>query len=131
MEIESAIKQAIVKAVKRRCDCVFDTSAIQSGEFSFQTFSTDVIYRAILNATGLEYPATEFLKHVENWIESEGTLLYEKFRLRLVKTCPLHIHSFNEVGCGNEDEQGNGGAVLFGPHTCYKLQACNCSSDQG
>ena len=133
LDIESKIKQAIVKAIELGCNCDFNTSAIHSGEFSCQTTTSDVIYRAILNATNYQYSAEELLQHVENWVKSEGTLLYNKFRLRLAKMCPIHIQSFNEVECGADDgdtdtsverNMENIGYLPLHLSTCYRFQPC-------
>ena len=79
---------------------------------------------------------------MENWLQSEGTLLYNKFRLRLAKNCSLRIESFSEAEC--EDDQATArtdesraaegrdlkeGGLLLGSSTCYRFQSCG--DDQG
>jgi hypothetical protein len=79
---------------------------------------------------------------MENWLESEGTLLYNKFRLRLAQNCSLRIESFSEEECGgdrdttesDESRADEGrdlkvGGVLLGSNTCYRFQSCGDTDD--
>ena len=74
---------------------------------------------------------------MENWLQSEGTLLYKKFRLRLSQDCSLRIKSFSEEECGGDPDrsdknradidEGRGlkdGGMLLGSSTCYRFQSC-------
>ena len=74
---------------------------------------------------------------MENWLRSEGTLLYNKFRLRLTQNCSLRIESFSEEECGGDQDildknraDINGGrdlkdsGMLLGSTTCYRFQSC-------
>ena len=135
-DLEESVKKNLEQAVRQRCNCSFESSSIYSGEFSCQTTSTDVIYRAIINGTSDLHNATELLGHIENWRHKQGTLLYHKFRLRLSQHCPLQIESFDEVECKNgtsplggardgQDESG----LLLGGGSCYRFQACDDGSD--
>ena len=116
--------------------------AIYSGEFSCQTTTTEVIYRAIINGSSESRTATELVNFMENWLQSEGTLLYNKFRLRLAQNCSLRIESFSEPECedggdqrshkSSVDESHNlkHGGLLLGSSTCYRFQSCG-HDDQG
>jgi hypothetical protein len=145
-DLEESVKKNLEQAVRQRCSCDFQSSSIYSGEFSCQTTTTDVIYRAIINGTSDLRTATELLGHIENWRHNQGTLLYHKFRLRLSQSCPLQIESFDEVECmkngtlalGGERDDGreqngkldNGGSgLLLGGGSCYRFQACGDGSD--
>ena len=81
--------------------------------------------------------ATELVNFIENWLQSEGTLLYNKFHLWLAQNCSLRIESFSEVECeGDRDTAGSDksradegrdlqdGGLLLGPSTCYRFQSC-------
>ena len=65
---------------------------------------------------------------MENWLQSKGTLLYNKFRLRLAQNCSLRIESFSEGECGGDrDRKGRDlkdGGMLLGSNTCYRFQSC-------
>ena len=69
---------------------------------------------------------------IENWLQSEGTLLYNKFRLRLAQNCILRIESFSDVECEvDTDKSGTdmghdlkNGGLLLGSSTCYRFQSC-------
>ena len=104
--------------------------------FSCQTTTTEVIYRAIINGTSELRTAAELVSYIENWLKSEGTLLYNKFRLRLSQSCSLHVESFSELECkGDRDRDGSGtdvdshghknGGLLLGSDTCYRFQSCS------
>ena len=66
---------------------------------------------------------------MENWLQSEGTLLYNKIRLRLTQNCSLHIESFSEEECGgDQDRKGRDlkdGGMLLGSNSCYRFQTCS------
>ena len=107
-DLEQNIKREVEKAVRERCNCAFSSSAIYSGEFSCQFTSckglkcdlaTYVTYRAVLNGTSDLLPANQLMGHIQDWQETEGTLLYNKLRLRLVSECDLNIDSFHDKEC--------------------------------
>ena len=141
-DLEESVKENIEQAVRQRCSCNFQSSAVYSGEFSCQTTTTDVIYRAIINGTSDLLTAAELLGYVEDWQQNEGTLLYHKFRLRLSQHCPLQIKSFNDVECaingtlgGGDGKERNGkldkgeSGLLLGGGGCYRFQTCDDGSD--
>ena len=136
LDLEESIKKDIESAVQHRCGCDFNSSAIYSGEFSCQTTTTEVIYRAIINGTSDLHTAAEVFSYIENWLKIEGTLLYNKIRLRLAKNCSLYVETFSEVECkgdGDPDESGRDvgslghgkGGLLLGSDTCYRFQSCS------
>ena len=143
--LQRSIKTEIEEAVQHRCDCDFYSSAIYSGEFSCQTTTSDVIYRAIINGTSDLHTAAELLDYIENWRKTDQTLLHNLFRLRLSQDCPIKISSFNEIECTGTDIGNNkmntnlrcdkfGGNsdnrnLLLGSGTCYRFEACNGDSD--
>ena len=103
-QLEDDIKESIEIAIREKCDCDFEQSAIYSGEFSCQTTTTNVIYRAIINGTSDILTAAELLDLIENWRTTGGTLLYNsKYRLRLAQkeACPLQIESFHDPECSS------------------------------
>ena len=135
VDLENSIKKDIEQALRKRCDCDFGSTAIYSGEFSCQTTATEVVYRAIINGSSELRTATELVVYIEDWLQSEGTLLYNKFRLRLAQNCTLHIKSFSELECeddGAVDKSGTGvegrgvqdGGLMLGSNTCYRFQSC-------
>ena len=107
-DLEASIKTQVEEAVRERCECDFK-SVIYSGEFSCRSsncksscsLGTQVTYRAILNGTSNLLTAGEILSHIEDWRESDGTLLYQfiRYDLSKKKDCQLEIHSFREVEC--------------------------------
>ena len=128
--------------MRKRCNCDFSSSAIYSGEFSCQTTSTEVIYRAIINGSSESRTATELVNLMENWLQGEGTLLYNKFRLRLAQNCSLRVESFSEAECDGDQDTARAdesraaeghdlkkGGLLLGSSTCYRFQSCG--DDQG
>ena len=141
VDLEDSIRKDIEQALRKRCSCNFISSAIYSGEFSCQTTTTEVIYRAIINGSSESRIATELVNFIENWLQSEGTLLYNKLRLRLAQNCSLRIESFSELECEGDSETGanesradedhslKDGGLLLGSSTCYKFQSCG--DDQG
>ena len=140
VDLENSIKKDIEQALRKRCDCDFGSSAIYSGEFSCQTTTTEVIYRAIINGSSELRTALELVVYIEDWLQSEGTLLYNKFRLQLAQNCTLRIKSFSERECeGDEgvDKSGTGveghgvkdDGLMLGSSTCYRFQSCG--DDQG
>ena len=108
-----------------------------AGEFSCHSTTTEVIYRAIINGSSESRTATELVNFIENWLQSEGTLLYNKFRLRLAQNCTLRIESFSDLECEvDTDKSGTdmghdlkNGGLLLGSSTCYRFQSCDY--DQG
>ena len=99
-----------------------------SGEFSCQTTTTRVTYRAIINGTSDILPAPQLISLIEDWRVKSGTMLYGKFRLRLMdkNKCPLEIKSFDDKECGvNQDAFSSTPEV--GDH-CYKITSApnNC-----
>ena len=81
---------------------------------------------------------------MENWLLSDGTLLYNKFRLQLAQNCSLRIESFSEVECEGDQDAARSdesstraaegrdlkeGGLLLGSSTCYRFQSCG--DDQG
>ena len=99
MTLEGSIKKNIEQAIQERCSCDFNSSAINSREFSYQTTTTEVIYRAIIIDSSESHTAAEFIFYIEDWLQTEGTLLYTKFRLQLAQNCTLRIESFNDLEC--------------------------------
>ena len=148
--LQRSIKAAIEEAVQSRCDCDFYSSAITSGEFSCQTTTSDVVYRAVINGRSDLITANETLDYIDDWRRNEQTILHNLFRLRLSQDCPLRIDSFNEVECKTSDED-NGSEVkcdkagnscvdgrhsdkkglLLGSGACYKFEACDSDSGGG
>ena len=113
--MEANIKREVEKGVRERCNCAFSASAIHSGEFSCQfthcrncNQATHVTYRAILNGTTDLLSAGQLMEHIQDWHESDGTLLYNMFRLRLASSdeCDLVITSFKERECFIEEDSG-------------------------
>ena len=130
-DVEQSIKQNIEMAIHKRCGCEFDSSAIHFGEFSCQTTSTEVVYRAVINGTSELLRATELTSFIDDWKRSDGTLLYNKFRLRLAQACPLELQSFSELECNGDigeniskDDDHKSGGLLLDPSTCYRFQSC-------
>ena len=107
--VETSIKKEVEKAIRERCECNFKSTAIFSGEFSCQSsmyesgssLITEVTYRAIVNGTSDLLTAEQIMYHIEDWRESDGTLLYNRIRLNLAKKkdCPLRINTFRETEC--------------------------------
>ena len=129
--LEQSIKQNIELAIRKRCSCDFDSSAIYSGEFSCQTTSTEVVYRAIINGTSELLRATELTSFIDDWKRSDGTLLHNKFRLRLAQACSLELRSFSEPECKGDreetdikDDDYKSRGLLLDPSTCYRFQSC-------
>jgi hypothetical protein len=144
-DLEESVKKNLEQAIRQRCSCDFQSSSIYSGEYSCQTTTSDVIFRAIINGTSDLRTATELLDDIENWRRNQGTLLYRKFRLRLSQHCPLQIESFDEVECMKNGTLARGGAhdggreqdgnldnresgLLLGGGSCYRFQACDDGS---
>ena len=140
IDLENSIKKDIELVVRKRCDCNFHSSAIYSGEFSCQTTSTEVIYRAIINGSSELLRASELTAFMEDWMINEGTLLYNKFRLRLAQTCSLLIQSYNEPECDGDDvtslkaeaksDADKTEGLLFDSSTCYRFQSCGDGGDK-
>ena len=140
MDLERYIKSNIEQAIQGRCDCEFESSAIYSGEFSCQTTTTEVVYRAKLNGSSELITAAELVSYIEEWKTSESSLLYNKFRLRLAQACPLRVESFYELECeGDGEESGrhidkepsddSNGGLMLGSKTCYRFQTCNSNDE--
>lgn len=141
--LQQSIKNEIEEAIQHRCDCEFYSSAIYSGEFSCQTTTSDVIYRAIINGTSDLLTASELLDYIEHWKKNDQTMLHNLFRLRLSQDCPIKISSFNEVECTGTDTGNNNtmknshnygrnsdkGNLLLSSGTCYRFEACDSNSD--
>ena len=99
-KIWKAIKEALKKAINKRCNCGFQMNAIDDGEFSCQTMIGHVVYRSKINGTSDFRTANELLEYIEDWITSEGTfLLDDVFRLRVSTSCPLRIQSVHQPEC--------------------------------
>ena len=81
-------------------------------------------YRAIINGTSDLLTAQVLLDHVEDWRLNSGTLLHDRFRLRLARKeeCALNIDSFNELECSAANKESAGTEYLRADY-CYKLSA--------
>ena len=99
------IEKELEKAVKMRCNCDFTSSNIYSEKFSCQTIgnvlSTHLTYRAILNGSSDFLPVSTALGHIQDWVDSKGTIDYSYFRLKLTNTrrCKLSIESLDDKEC--------------------------------
>ena len=137
VDLEDSINKDIEQALRKRCNCDFSSSDIYSGEFSCRTTSTEVIYRAIINSSSESHTATELVNFMENWLLSDGTLLYNKFRLQLAQNCSLCIKSFSEAECEGDQDTARAdesraaegrdlkdGGLMLGSSTCYRFQSC-------
>lgn len=141
--LRESIGSEIEKAIQHRCGCYFYSwNRIYSGEFSCQTTTSDVVYRAIIRGTSDLHTAAELLDYIDHWRRNNQTLLHNLFRLRLSQDCPLQISSFDEVECmrtntitennktndnlecdkhhGNSNNREN---LLLGSGTCYRFEA--------
>ena len=129
-DLESAIKRNIERVVQQKCDCDFSSSAIYSGEFSYQRSRNAVTYRAIINGSSEILRANDIITYIENWKRTDGSLLYNKFRLRLSQSCPIKFESFSELECrgdGDAEPECNNqkGDLLFDSNTCYRFKSCD------
>ena len=91
---DRAVRTALTAAIRERCNCDFQSSSIDSVEFSCQTTTTHVVYRSLINGTTELHTAPELLTFIDDWLENEGTFRILSFRLRVVPDCPLQIQSF-------------------------------------
>ena len=63
-------------------------------------------------------------------MKSDGTLLYNKFRLQLSQSCPIKFESFSEPECrgdgdGEPECNDKKGDLLFDSSTCYRFKSCD------
>ena len=104
-DLVMSIRSELEQAVRERCDCTFSSIAIRGEKFSCETIgnvlATHLVYRAALNGSSDLLPASTAMKHIQDWVDSDGTLDYFLFRLRLTSTtkCKLSIQSMNERAC--------------------------------
>ena len=115
--IEFAIKEALMQAINKHCNCGFQKSAIDDGEFSCQTMIGHVVYRSKINGTSDIRTANEFLAYIEDWITSEGTFLLDVFRLRVSTSCPLRIQSVHQPECLGDTSESSS---RFSMGKCFK-----------
>ena len=111
-KIEFAIKEALTQAINKRCNCGFQMSAIDDGEFSCQTMIGHAVYRSKINSTSDIHTAKKLLAHIEDWITSEGTFLLDVFRLRVSTSCPLRIQSVHQPECLGDTAESNSGSFM-------------------
>jgi len=104
---DRAVRTALTAAIRERCNCDFQSSSIDSGEFSCQTTSTHIVYRSLINGTTELHTAPELLNFINNWLKNEGTFRILRFRLRVFPDCPLQIQSFHQPECMNGGAQIN------------------------
>jgi len=100
---DRAVRTALTAAIRERCNCDFQSTSIDSGEFSCQTTTTHVVYRSLINGTSELHTAPELLNFIDDWLRNEGTFHIFRFCLRVVPDCPLHIQSFLQPECMNPD----------------------------
>ena len=100
---DRAVRTALTAAIRERCNCDFQSTSIDSGEFSCQTTTTHVVYRSLINGTSEMHmhTAPELLSFIDDWLKNEGTFRIFRFRLRVVPDCPLQIQSFHQPECMN------------------------------
>jgi len=103
---DCAVRTALTAAIRERCNCNFQSTSIDSGEFSCQTTTTHV-YRSLINGTSEMHTAPKLLDFINNWLKNEGTFRILHFRLRVVPDCPLQIQSFHQPECMNGGVQVN------------------------
>ena len=143
--LQGSIRNEIEKAIQHRCGCHFYSwNQIYSGEFSCQTTTSDVVYRAIIKGTSDLHTAAELLDYIAHWRKNNQTLLHNIFRLRLSQDCPLQISSFDEVECigtnkensdklecdKHHDNSNSNRNLLLGSGTCYRFEACDDGSTE-
>ena len=104
---DRAVRTALTAAIRERCNCDFQSTSIDSGEFSCQTTTTHVVYRSLINGTTELHTAPELLTFIDDWLENEGTFRILSFRLRVVPDCPLQIQSFHQPECMNGESARN------------------------
>ena len=83
-------------------------------------------YRAIINGTSDLLTAQALLDHIEDWRINSGTLLHDRFRLRLAKKeeCALKIDSFDDLECSATNKGCTAtGTEYLRADSCYKLSA--------
>ena len=78
--METSIKRELEKFVRERCECDFNSTAINSGVFRCQTFTsqsdcfpvTYLTYSAIINGTSDFPTANQLVHHIEEWHKSNS-----------------------------------------------------------
>ena len=111
--IDRAVKKALTAAIRERCSCNFQSTAIENGEFSCQSTTTHVVYRTMINGTSDTHTAPQLLNFIEDWIKNEGAFLVGYFRLRVVPECPLQIQSFYQPECTNDESTSKRNSTMI------------------
>ena len=81
---------------------------ISSGEFSCQTTRSSVIYRSEISGTTDLLTAPQLVDLIREWINEDGTILVNAFRLHVRRGCPLQIKSLSDRECVTDEvEEGD------------------------
>ena len=97
-KIESYIHIGIAKIISDRCKCEFPTTFIRSGIFQCWNAPDEVTYRSVIVGMG-HHNATELLRSLEEWVNSEPVLQVEKLGLWVSTKCPVQISSLSDPQC--------------------------------
>ena len=96
--MESYIHTEIVEAISGGCNCEFPAAFIRSGIFQCWNAQDRVTYRSVI--VGMEHHnATELLRALEEWVNSEPVLQVEKLGLWVSTKCPVQISSLSDPQC--------------------------------
>ena len=95
-KIESSIHTEIVEAISGE----FPVAFIRSGIFQCWNTLNEVTYRSVIVGTE-HHNATELLRSLEEWVNSEPVLQVEKLGLWVSTKCPVQILSLSDPQCSS------------------------------
>ena len=99
-KIELYIHTEIVEAISSGCNCEFPVTFIRSGIFQCWNAPDEVTYRGVIVGTK-HHNATELLRSLEEWVNSEPVLQVKKLGLWLSTKCPVQILSLSDPQCSS------------------------------
>ena len=99
-KIESYIHTEIVEAVSGGCSYELPVAFIRSGIFQCWNTLNEVTYRSMIVGTE-HHNATELLRSLEEWLNSEPVLQVEKLGLWVSTKCPVQISSLSDPQCSS------------------------------
>ena len=65
--------------------------------------ATYVTYRAVISTKSTDLSVNLIMEHIQDWRESQGTLLYNMFRLRLASSEECDLITDSDTNCIESD----------------------------
>ena len=98
--IEQLIRQEVVEAINRGCDCSFPPEFLRIGKLSCRSTFSQVTYRSTVVGTS-SYTSTQLMRFIGEWVNSSTTICIGPFILDINTSCGVGVASFSDAECSS------------------------------